>query len=47
MIESDFTAPKKDFDSNIIDEIYGKELAEVNTQRVMMLELSHYLEKYE
>eukprot|EP00026_Physarum_polycephalum_P000742 Phypoly_transcript_00743.p1 GENE.Phypoly_transcript_00743~~Phypoly_transcript_00743.p1 ORF type:complete len:1358 (+),score=249.61 Phypoly_transcript_00743:43-4116(+) len=43
---ADFTLPKKDFEAKVIDEIYEKELAQVNTQRVMMLELSHYLENY-
>jgi hypothetical protein len=44
---SDSALPnKKDFEPTVIDEIYEKELAEVNTQRVMLLELSHYLEKY-
>lgn len=45
-MQCDFTVPKKPFEKQIIEDIYAKELAQFNTQRVMLLELSHYLEKY-
>lgn len=45
-MHTDFTIPIKPFEKNVIEEIYTKELAQFNTQRVMLLELSHYLEKY-
>eukprot|EP01103_Thecamoeba_quadrilineata_P002733 TRINITY_DN1262_c0_g2_i1.p1 TRINITY_DN1262_c0_g2~~TRINITY_DN1262_c0_g2_i1.p1 ORF type:complete len:1382 (+),score=283.84 TRINITY_DN1262_c0_g2_i1:49-4194(+) len=36
----------KPFDAQIIEDIYYKELQNLNTPRVMLLELSHYLEDY-
>lgn len=37
---------RKAFDAQIIEDIYYQELQEYNISRVMLLELSHYLEKY-
>lgn len=36
---------RKPFNAGIIDELYTKEILTSNIQRIMLLELSHYLEK--
>jgi hypothetical protein len=38
--------PRKPFESNIIEDIYSKELSQRRAAKIMLLELSNYLEKY-